>query len=151
MTRFNPHPRAEDRKRSAVVLIELLLANKKPEVLPEHVRELLDTLLWKITEADGKYKTRHQSHAALACTDKGQLRHDHVYPRQRMIDALMKAKPEEVPGIVKDAVGCTVTIDEHRLLSTFDGKHEGWERYRKAKVAVTNTETGEQEIFADSE
>jgi hypothetical protein len=64
-----------------------------------------------------------------------------------MIDALMKAKPVEVQGILKDA-GCTVTIDEHR---NFDDKCDEWDRVREAKVAVSNTETGEHEIFADSE
>jgi hypothetical protein len=42
---FKSHPRAENRRRSAATLIKLLLANKTPEVLPEHLRELLDTML----------------------------------------------------------------------------------------------------------
>lgn len=100
VTIFKSHPRAENRRGSAVTLIKLLLANKTPEVLPEHLRELLDTMLWKITEADGKYKTRHQSHSALQCSDKRLLRHDHVYPKEKMIDALLNAKPEEVDGIL---------------------------------------------------
>jgi hypothetical protein len=41
---FKSHPRAENRRRSAVTLIKLLLASN-PEVLPEHLRELLDTML----------------------------------------------------------------------------------------------------------
>ncbi|HWG21741.1 MAG TPA: hypothetical protein VG225_14515 [Terracidiphilus sp.] len=150
MKTFKTHPRAEDRKRSATALIELLLANKTPEILSEHLREVLKILLWKITEADGKYDTRYQSNGALECKDQKQLRHDHVYPCKRMIGALIQAKPEEWQEILRDAVGCTVTVDEHRLLSTFDEKYDGWERYRKAKLRVINTETGEQQVTEDS-
>jgi hypothetical protein len=146
MKSFEPHPRAEDRKRSAVALIELLLTNKKPEVLPEHLGELIKILIGKITEADGKRNTRHWSNGALQCSDKNQLRHEHVYTRKRMIQALLKASPEESREILKDAIGCIVTADEHRRLSTFDKTHEGWERYRKAQLRVTNTETGKQII-----
>jgi len=34
-----------------------------------------------------------------------------------MIEALMLAKPEDVDEIIKDAVGCTVTKDEHPVRS----------------------------------
>jgi hypothetical protein len=146
MKYFEPHPRAEDRKRSAVALIELLLANKKPEVLPEHLGELIKILIGKMTEADGKLNTRHWSNGALQCPDKKQLHHEHVYTRKRMIQALLNARPNESREILKDAIGCIVTTDEHRLLSTFDKTHDGWERYRKAKLHVRNTETGEQVI-----
>jgi hypothetical protein len=47
---FKLHPQSEERKRSAVTLIKYLPAEKKPEVLPAHYRELLSTLLWKVTE-----------------------------------------------------------------------------------------------------
>jgi hypothetical protein len=47
------HPQSEERKRSAVTLIQYLPA-EKPEVLPAHYRELLSTLLWKVTEADSR-------------------------------------------------------------------------------------------------
>jgi hypothetical protein len=139
MMTFNIHPKAEDRRRSAALLIKMLLANKSPEVLPEHLRELLDTMLWKISEADGKYKTRHQSHGALECNNKRLLQHDHVYPKKRMIDVLLAAKPEEVDGILANAIGCTVTKDEHLHLSKFDDEHSGWDRYRKAGILVVDT------------
>jgi hypothetical protein len=75
---FNPHPQAEGRRRSAVTLIKSLLANKQPEVLPDHVSDLIDVLLWRITEADGKYNTRYKSSGALECANNSQLRHEHV-------------------------------------------------------------------------
>jgi len=97
---FKLHPQSEERKRSAVTLIKYLLAEKKPEVLPAHYRELLSTLLWKVTEADSrKYKTRFQTQGALGCSDKANLRHEHVFQRSKMIAALEKAAPHEVDDI----------------------------------------------------
>jgi hypothetical protein len=142
---FKPHSQAENRKKSAIILIKVLLKSNAPEVLPAHLRGLLDNMLWKITEADGKYKTRHQSHGALQCSDKKLLRHEHVYPKEQMINALLKATPEEVDGILETAVGCTVTFAEHSRLHKFNDE-DGWMRYRKAEIAVTNTETGERVI-----
>jgi len=128
-----------------MALIGLLLTNQRPEIQPKQLRELLKILLGKISEADGKYKTRHQSLGALQCRDKKQLRHDHVYTRIRMIDALMKAKPEDLSEILQNAIGCTVTHEEHLRLTRFDKTHNGWDRYRNAKVSVKNTEPGEQD------
>jgi hypothetical protein len=145
---FKPHPQSEERKRSATTLIKLLLAEKKPEVLVDHYRELLNVLLWKITEADSKYKTRFQSQGALECSDKTKLRHEHVFQRAKMIAALEKAAPHEVDDILKVAVGCTVTVGEHARLSKFDDEY-GWGRYRKARVIVIDTQTGERLITTD--
>lgn len=147
---FKPHPHAEKRRQSIAKLIKVLLANQGPDILEKHVRDLLGTLLWKLTEADGKYKTRYQSSGSLACKDKSQLRHDHVYPRSKMIDALLTAKLEELDGILRSAVGCTVTLDEHLRLSQFDEEHAGWDRYRKAMVRVKDNETGEWQVSVDS-
>jgi len=142
---FEPHPESEARKRSAATLIKYLLADKQPGVLPIHRRQLLGILLWKLTEAESfhKHKTRFQSERALS--DKAQLRHDHVYQRGKMIAALEKATPDEVDDILKTAVGCTVTKEEHDRLSKFDEEY-GWERYRKAGITVIDTRTGERVI-----
>ena len=146
MMTFEPHPQAEKRKSSTVTLIKVLLGNKKPEVLPAHYRAVLNTLLWKMTEAEShKYKTRFQSQGAIEGIDKGKLRHDHVYQRSRMIDELLQAKPEELDGILKNAIGCTVTIEEHSRLVPFDHEY-GWNRYRKAGIVVVDTESGERVI-----
>jgi hypothetical protein len=143
---FELHSKAEQRKNSAVTLTKILLANKRPEILPPHYRELLKILLWKITEAESqKHKTRFQSKGATECTDRGKLRHEHVYQCSKMIDVLLKARPEDVDCILKDAVACTVTMDEHYLLAKFDDDH-GWDRYRKAGLVVINTETEERVI-----
>jgi len=128
-----------------VTLIKMLLAAKAPGVLPEHTRELIDTLLWKITEADGKYNTRYKTGGALECDDKSQLWHEHVYQKSKMIEALLNARSEAVDAILSDATGCTVTVDEHMCLSKFDGEY-GWERYRRAGLEVFDTVTRERKV-----
>ena len=144
---FQLHPGYQERKTSAIVLIKLLLENRKPEILSEHFRELLTVLLWKLTEAEShnKYSTRYQTEGAMACRATSKLRHEHVYQRKQMIARLLNAKPEEVDGILENAVGCTVTIDEHARLAEWDDEY-GWDRYRKAGLVVIDTATGERWI-----
>jgi hypothetical protein len=118
----------------------MVLADNTPAVLSDHVEDLLDTLLWRITEADGKLNTRYKTSGALACTDKSQLRHEHVFQRSKMIKALIGAKSDAdaVGEILKNAIACVVTVDEHDYLRKFDDYY-GWERYRKAGLIVMDT------------
>jgi hypothetical protein len=62
-----------------------------------------------------------------------------------MIAALEKAASYEVDAILKTAIGCTVTIEEHTRLSKFNEEY-GWQRYRKAGIMATDTQTGERVI-----
>jgi len=154
---FKPHPQSKTRKRSAFTLIKWLLANKnKRGILSTHRQQLLDVLLWKITEAESsKYKTRFQSQGASPCFElsgklfqkcrrKAKLQHDHVYQRSKMIEALERAYPDsqKVDDILKKAVGCTVTREEHKCLKKFDKQCDGWDRYGKAQIKVINMATG---------
>jgi hypothetical protein len=140
---FKPHSQSEERKRSAYRLVNLLLvAENRHEVLGEHCRKLLNTLLWAVTERDGKYTTRFRSADALASSGTSNLCHEHVFQREKMIDLLMAAKPVEIKGILEHAVGCVITREEHVRLKPFDNEY-GWERYRKARIIVINTETGD--------
>jgi hypothetical protein len=144
---FKPHPQADKRRRSAVTLIKYLLADKTPQVLPVHRRELLGILLWKVTEAEcsNKHRTRFQSQGALDAKGRSKLCHEHVFQRKKMIESLEKAAPGEVDGILDIAVGCSVTVEEHDLLKLFDDEY-GWERYRKARIIVIDTQTGERKV-----
>lgn len=47
----------------------------------------------------------------------------------------MKA-PLDFESILKDAIGCTVTTDEHENLSDLADEIIGWDRYKKAGVRV---------------
>jgi hypothetical protein len=60
-----------------------------------------------------------------------------------MIAALKKA-PDKVDDILKSAIGCIVTTEEHALLSRFDKECDGWDRYEKAGVIVIDTRTGKR-------
>lgn len=136
---FVPHAKATERRASAIHLVKVLLEHKDPLVLRAHLRELLTTLLWKLTEAESsKYKTRYQSQAAIERSAGVKLQHEHVYQRAKMIDALLEAKPDQIDEILGVAVGCTVTTEEAALLAQFDSDY-GWERYRKAGITVLDT------------
>lgn len=144
---FKPHPQSDGRKRSAIILIKYLLRKKNPDVLAVHRRELLSILLWKITLAESsKCKARLRTQGATSSSKKIKLEHDHVFQRAKMIAALEKAALQEVDGILKNAVGCVVTKKEHARLSEFDNKYHGWDRYRKARLTVIDTETGERVV-----
>jgi hypothetical protein len=134
MKAYYPHPEADAKRKAIVQLIETVMAAKGEAPLPYYKRKLLDTLLWKYTEADGKYNTRHRSVAANGCTSNDGLRHDHVFTRKELIDQLMGAKSAQIPKILENAVGCVVTNDEHTKLSGSDKTLSGWERYRHAKI-----------------
>jgi hypothetical protein len=139
---FRPHPQGEKRRRSATAAIKLVLKFDRTEVLPIHIRNLINTMLWKITEADGKHQTRYQSADALECS--GKPIHEHVYPWAQMIDKLLTAKSEqEIDQLLAQAEGCLVTPDEHVRLS-HSGDMVGWDRYRKAGIVAINNETGKK-------
>jgi hypothetical protein len=145
---FKPHPKSKERKRSAVTLIKYLLAKKRPEAMPAHYRELLDVLLFKITEAEThKHRTRFQSQGASRRSGRVKLRHDHVYQRSKLIAKLEKATKKKVDVILKKAVACTVTKKEHTRLCKFDEDYDGWARYEKAGIVVKDTKTGKRVKF----
>jgi hypothetical protein len=138
------HPLSRERKRSAVALIKLLLAEKNPDILRVHRRELLRVLLYKLTEAESpKYETRFQSKAASERKGHVELRHDHVFRRAKMVDDLEKAM-EKIDIILRNAIACTVTAEEDRNLSKVGKRYDGWARYKQAKIAVIDTRTGKQ-------
>ena len=56
-----------------------------------------------------------------------------------MIEALLQATPEGIDDILENAVGCTVTKDEHDRLDQFKNL-DGWERYSRAGIVVIDTE-----------
>lgn len=144
---FKSHPLTRVRKRSAIALIKLLLSEKKPEILPIHRHELLRVLLFKLTEAEShKHKTRFQSQDASERRGKLKLRHDHVFQRSKMIAALEDAPERKIDIILKKAIACTVTAQEHKRLSRFDKEHDGWVRYKNAEIGVIDTKTGKRKI-----
>jgi hypothetical protein len=140
--RFRRHREADARAASARRALAAIL---DLELYPRHKRELLSICLWKLSEAEAsaKYDTRFRSASALKPTS-GPLAHDHVFERRKLI-ARLHADPRCIDHVTELAVGCTVTWEEHRLLTAISLRHpelDGWERYRKAGVDVVDTLTG---------
>jgi len=118
------------------------------DVKEVHKKKLLTSMLWVITEADGKYKTAFISEAVKKIRDSGDksikgLRHEHVYTRNGLINELL-ASPKNIDSILKNAIGCIVTNEDHSLLPN-DG-YVGWERYKKAKIRVWDTKVNSWKI-----
>lgn len=103
-------------------------------VLEEHKKALISRMLWKITEAHGKYNTRYCSEKARKA-NKDDRRHDHVWTRKRMVERILN-NPDVLGNEIEQAIGCTVTKTEHDKLTGFDTSCDGWERYKRAGIAV---------------
>ena len=134
---FKKHRDSDERKKSAIVAIDAILAM---DIYPPHKRKLLSKCIWFLTEADGKLKTQFCSESALAAPKKS-LRHEHVFIKKRIIDELLKPGCD-VDELAKLAIGCIVTIDEHAELHSIDKALNGWKRYAAAKVKVIDRATG---------
>lgn len=136
---------ADEIRNQATTGIFHLLANQM-QFNRRHLKELLGVLLWKYTEAEGKYKTRYISRRAYEIIYGGagtpedfkKLRHEHVWERDLLIETLL-ANPSEALQILKSAISCTVTAEESiaLTLATHAVKSgDRWERYHKAGVEV---------------
>jgi hypothetical protein len=99
-------------------------------------------MIWAITEAHGKYKTRFRSEGVRNTPDC-KIQHEHVSPRRELIGEIMK-DPENCERILKDAVACVVTEEEHRLLTKVSKENpqlKGWQRYKEAGITVYDMRT----------
>jgi hypothetical protein len=130
---FTPNHKAEARRKSITELIRIVVSIDHPDVLSEQKLQVIDTLLWKFTEADGKHNTPFRSIASLNMP-KDKLRHEHVFTRKQLKHLLLSSTPDDVQRVLRDAIGCLVTVEEHENLSSFDGQALGWKRYELAGV-----------------
>lgn len=125
---YKPHKDRNVRVSSAILaikniaLLNLYLAHKK---------ELLSVCIWKITEADGKKKVRYWSEKAIQ-ESISKLQHEHVFERKELIERILSG--EDIDIVVKNAIACLVTKEEHSQLSLVN--ESGWERYKKANISV---------------
>jgi hypothetical protein len=140
---FARHPEADDRIESATRALRAILAL---DLYPAHKRELLSVCIWKLSEAEsGKYRTRYRSIASIGA-DAKLLAHDHVFERRKLIAQLL-ADPACVDQVAAQAIGCTITRNEHRRLTTLGREYPdvgGWSRYKLAGIAVIDTEHGQR-------
>lgn len=137
--RYRPRHDACERRASARELIRAIL--HAPGLLPAHRKELIGLALWKVTMADTfDSGLRYQSQGAYERPD-AKLQHEHVYRWERMAAALI-AQPDRIDELLDQAVGCLVTVEEHRRLGQIGGDVGGWERYARAGIAVIDMATG---------
>lgn len=132
-SRFTPNPKADDEIRSAVTAIKGILTL---QIIDGHKKTLISRMIWAITEAHGKYKTRFRSEGAV--TSNCRMQHEHVYPRRELIAEIMK-DPDRCENILANAVACVVTEEEHKLLTRVSRENpdlKGWDRYKKAGITV---------------
>lgn len=140
---YTEHKEREIRITSAVNAIKAILP---ADLYPAHKRELLDICIWKITEADGKWRTRYRSLGALEASADTKLQHEHVVEKQKIVSELILGN-DSVENIVARAVGCVVTKDEHVRLtsvSRHDSSLDGWNRYKAGGVRVFDLKTGKE-------
>lgn len=138
---WKPHPDADARRESAIALAKAVLAGEG--VSDSHRRQALSLAIWKYTEADGKWRTRYRSVAAVG-VDYRLLNHEHVLTRKQLIDLMLK-EGSACDEIMATAIGCCVLREEHRRLTAVeraDPTLAGWERYRAAAVPVVDQATG---------
>ena len=129
-----PHKERDSRINSAVTAIKALV---RLDLIQKHKKDLIDSCIWKITEADGKHNTRYRSYRSLRAAKK-ELRHEHVFERKKLVEEILK-NPDNIDKITKKAIACLVTKNEHKKLSEVSHKNPklvGWERYDKAHIKI---------------
>lgn len=137
-------PTPDDILESATTLVEATLAL---DIVDAHKRDVLNMVLWKITEASGKYTTRHRSAGAVAAPKGTKVHHEHVNTRKELVTAIMN-EPSRARELLQTAVSCVVTTDERRRLTTVTREQphlRGWERYEAAGITVVDTDANRQD------
>ena len=137
-SKYIPHKERDSRINSAVTAIKALV---RLDLIQKHKKDLIDSCIWKITEADGKHNTRYRSYKSRSATKK-QLRdehvHEHVFERKKLVEEILN-NPNDIDKITKKAIACLVTKSEHEKLSEVSRKNPklvGWKRYDKASIKI---------------
>ena len=123
------------------------------DILLSHKKRMLSEMIWKITEGDGlnpaekitgllyKKNITYISESIknmrnVRNYDISDQRHEHVFTRKEIVDRLIN-HPKDIDKILKDAIGCVVTKNEHDSLP--HKGVDGWDRYKKTKIRVWDT------------
>jgi hypothetical protein len=153
----------ESIRQSAAELLTWLLVHRRERIasgtlsdpMQRHFIELCSTLLWKHSEAHGKYNgCRYWSLAARESVGRhgvqtsrikfgnDALRHEHVFPRKQLIGDLFKIEhptPPDVRAILDRLnIGVVVTVEEDMRLAAKGCLPDPWQRYRDANVQLAD-------------
>jgi hypothetical protein len=159
---------ALDERAAAAELCTLLLreyhrlkeAGRLTRALRHQLWELIDTTLWKFSEAAGKIHGCHYwSAGAIASYQKygritrkrdsatEMLQHEHLIPKRELVGHLLRIEPltrEEVQAFLDSYdIGVVVTKEEHDRLSPRGTPDDPWARYRDAGVAWVDWRKGD--------
>lgn len=127
---------------SAITLVEATLALN---ILDRHKQDVINGMLWSITQARGKYTTRFRSTEAMTAPKGTKLQHEHVIPRKELISAIIK-EPLRARELLTTAIACTVTVKEHQRLTAISREQpelRGWSRYEAAGIVWHDTDERE--------
>ena len=116
---------------SATSAIRIILS--MVDVLEIHKKEMLSDMIWKISEANGKWNTQYYSVGTLKENDVS-VYHEHVVSRKELIARLLK-NPDDYREILSEITACIVTKSEHDRLE-MQKEWSGWDRYKCAGVKV---------------
>ena len=93
----------------------------------------------------GKHATRYRSHGSYGGKGHSELRHERVFTRKSIIEELLTGEVANIETILREkAIGCMVTIEEHRALTAYDRSLDGWSRHEAAGVRVRDTFTASE-------
>lgn len=140
-----PPREKSDADASVVSAIEAIrVVHGAPHVALKHKKLILSTMMWKVTEARwGKYDLPHRSRLARDAPPE-EWRHEHVFPRKRAVEEILKVKAQEIDAVVRaHAIACVVTPAEAKRLDDKDRETPhlaGWERYRACKIHVVEVD-----------
>ena len=132
--------------RSAKNLARLILAGT--DISDSHKKRILSEVLWMISNADGKHKTRFRSREVVRLanddpTSQQRIQHEHVFPREVVTEEILRcregllANPGRLNQMLDLTVGCIVTAQEHASLQN---NLVGWARYHQ-RVEVLDMST----------
>lgn len=103
-------------------------------------KKVIDSMIWNITGANGKYKLPYISVSAKNNPNL-KVNHEHVSRKKMLIDDILQ-NPENLETILKQALACIVTVEEHDRLNKIDKDNpelDGWKRYELAEIDVWDT------------
>jgi hypothetical protein len=133
---YKSSPERDEKLRFCVAVLEKILEIPGS---PELKEELFRSIVWLVSEIDGKYTTRFRSRAALEAP-AGSVQHEHVVPMRKLWEIVVQKcmGPAQLLPLV---AACVVTRDEHRKLTAYDRSSDGqfgWMRYSQCQIPVVD-------------